>query len=1063
MPRLVSSTSLRDIKREDRLREDRDARYNESRRNGRRSRSRSNDRERGGGSGYRDSYRDSYSSRRRSRSRSPNDGRRPGQREANSARQPAAATVAPPPGTSSTSGTSLSSTTSGSGVGVLTTALDSDSFDKEAVMKGLEQQMLLHKQRIEKQQQQRKLGEKIAAVAAVAAAAKAQKWSLEEDDEEMEDVVVASAANGTGGAVKMEVEEEEDPLDAYMQSVDAQVKTIRKTDLARMQEGGTKKKTGESDQLKKDNSASVTFVNAVKGSHKLERKNDRGEVIEQDQDALEWSSEEEEEDLKTTMNNVANKQKKLVQTVDHKSIKYPPFKRNFYQEVPEIANMTDEEVKVYQAEMEGIKTRGNPPKPIKNWAQCGVSKKELDVLKKSGYAKPTPIQAQAIPAIMSGRDVIGIAKTGSGKTLAFLLPMFRHILDQPPLEEGEGPIALICAPTRELALQIHKEAKKFAKSMGLVSVCVYGGTGISEQIAELKKGAEIIVCTPGRMIEMLAANNGRVTNLRRTTYVVLDEADRMFDMGFEPQVMLIVDGVRPDRQTVLFSATFPRQMEALARKILVKPVEILVGGRSVVAKEVEQHVMVLSEDEKFFKLLELLGRYSPLGSTLIFVDKQEKADNLLKDLMKASYMVMALHGGIDQFDRDSTINDFKKGNVPVLVATSVAARGLDVKNLILVVNYDSPNHYEDYVHRCGRTGRAGNKGFAYTFLTTDQQRYSVDIVRALEASEAQVPPDLKLLFETYKARMAGEGKQVKGYGGFSGKGFQFDESEKTAAKEAKKAQKAALGLNDSDDEDEEGNIDQHIEDLFKSTRRVKDGGATAPGGVSMPVVIPGPAPTVVVVQPGGTVPDVAPPVMGVGIGGGAFIPVATPVYKVSKEAGKHLEAAKRAASKIAAAKAADPTKDSFQLATEAVMRGNTLGAPAVSKATIAAQLADRLNARLNYVAEEKPAEEVVVDKFKTFEEDLEINDFPQQARWRVTGRETLAQIAEYSDAFLSVKGTHILPGKEPAEGERKLYISIEAPTELSLSKARAEVTRYIKEELLRIAQQPVNRGRYKVV
>jgi ATP-dependent RNA helicase DDX46/PRP5 len=203
--------------------------------------------------------------------------------------------------------------------------------------------------------------------------------------------------------------------------------------------------------------------------------------------------------------------------------------------------MTSEEVELYKEELEGIRVKGkNCPKPIKSWAQCGVSKKELDVLRKLGYDKPTPIQCQAIPAVMSGRDLIGIAKTGSGKTLAFLLPMFRHILDQPPLADGDGPIALIMTPTRELCMQIGKDSKKFTKSLGLSHVCVYGGTGISEQIAELKRGAEIIVCTPGRMIDMLAANNGRVTNLRRVTYVVLDEADRMFDMGFEPQVIIFV-------------------------------------------------------------------------------------------------------------------------------------------------------------------------------------------------------------------------------------------------------------------------------------------------------------------------------------------------------------------------------------------------------------------------------------------------------------------------------------------------------------------------------------------
>lgn len=224
---------------------------------------------------------------------------------------------------------------------------------------------------------------------------------------------------------------------------------------------------------------------------------------------------------------------------------------------------------------------------------------------------------------MSGRDLIGIAKTGSGKTLAFLIPMFRHILDQPRLESGDGPIAIIMTPTRELATQIYGQCRKFTKYLShtgrgeaaqgggkdtrLRVVAVYGGTPISEQIGDLKPGAEIVVCTPGRMIDMLAANSGRVTNLRRCSYVVLDEADRMFDMGFEPQVMRIIDGIRPDRQTVMFSATFPRIMEALARRILDKPIEVQVGGRSVVCKEVEQNVVVIPDDDKFLKLLQILG------------------------------------------------------------------------------------------------------------------------------------------------------------------------------------------------------------------------------------------------------------------------------------------------------------------------------------------------------------------------------------------------------------------------------------------------------------------------
>jgi len=202
-----------------------------------------------------------------------------------------------------------------------------------------------------------------------------------------------------------------------------------------------------------------------------------------------------------------------------------------------------------------------------------VSILRSDVITNLGYEKPTPIQAQAIPAVMSSRDIIGVAQTGSGKTIAFLLPMFRHILNQRPLEKMEGPIALILSPTPELATQIFRDCKPFLKALELRASCVYGGPPIKEQIAQLKTGAEIVVCTPDRMIDLLAANSGRVVNLQRVTYIVLDEADRQFDMGFEPQVMKIIGNVHPGRQTVLFSATFPEQMEALARKILKRPID----------------------------------------------------------------------------------------------------------------------------------------------------------------------------------------------------------------------------------------------------------------------------------------------------------------------------------------------------------------------------------------------------------------------------------------------------------------------------------------------------------
>ncbi|KAI8439594.1 hypothetical protein MSG28_013321 [Choristoneura fumiferana] len=944
----------------------------------------------------------------------------------------------------------------------------------------------------------------------------AKKWSLEDDSgDEAEE---AEAKEKAAAEEKKEAEDEIDPLDAYMQEVQQEVRKVNQMDQQRGLTVPTNGGTG------------IVILTGTAKKKVSEQKN-KGELIEQNQDGLEYSSEEENEDIKDTAANLASKQRKELAKVDHSSLEYMPFRKAFYTEVSELARMSPEEVEAYRTELEGIRVKGKGcPKPIRTWAHCGVSKKEMDILKKLNFEKPTPIQAQAIPAIMSGRhiltdkflhiiiiiimsaeirplldigpppkalhtdrscafrihrdpatltrDLIGIAKTGSGKTLAFILPMFRHVLDQSPLEDTDGPISLIMTPTRELCMQIGKDIRKFAKSLGLRVVCVYGGTGISEQIAELKRGAEIIVCTPGRMIDMLAANSGRVTNLRRVSYIVLDEADRMFDMGFEPQVMKIIDNIRPDRQTVMFSATFPRQMEALARRILQKPIEIQVGGRSVVCKDVEQHVAILEDDAKFFKLLELLGLYSQLGSIIVFVDKQENADSLLKDLMKASYSCMSLHGGIDQFDRDSTIVDFKNGKVKLLVATSVAARGLDVKQLVLVVNYDCPNHYEDYVHRCGRTGRAGNKGFAWTFLTPEQGRYAGDVLRAMELSGAVVPPTLRALWDSYKDAQEKDGKKVHTGGGFSGKGFKFDESEAQAATEKKKYQKAALGLQDSDDEDVEGDLDQQIETMLAAKKIVKE----------IKVYFSTKTPQA---QTNRKTGFGAPGAPGAAAAGGAGADV-------------KLELARRLASRINSGQGAGaehrappagrrghpeggairphahhgPCAKSARIATTILLAN-----PAVKQQclclyccvsvwrvqpakTVAEQLAAKLNTRLNYQPRDESANEPAEEVFRKYETELEINDFPQQARWRVTSKEALALISEYSEAGITVRGTYVPPGKNPPEGERKLYLAIESSQELAVAKAKSEITRLIKEELLKLqtsAHHMVNKARYKVL
>lgn len=530
---------------------------------------------------------------------------------------------------------------------------------------------------------------------------------------------------------------------------------------------------------------------------------------------------------------MANKKKKKeIPAVNHAKVEYEPFRKQFYHEPSNLADMTEEEVANLRHELEGIKVRGlDVPKPVQKWSQCGMGVQTLDVVDRLGYESLTAIQAQAIPAIMSGRDVIGVAKTGSGKTVAFLIPMFRHIKDQRPLESMEGPIGLIMTPTRELATQIHKDCKPFLKALGLRAVCAYGGAPIKDQIAELKRGAEIVVCTPGRMIDLLAANAGRVTNLRRVTYVVLDEADRMFDMGFEPQVVKIMTNVRPDRQTVLFSATFPRNMEALARRTLKKPVEIVVGGRSVVAPEITQIVEVRNEDQKFFRLLELLGNlYSDEANedvrALIFVDRQESADNLLKELMRKGYPCMSIHGGKDQIDRDSTIEDFKAGIFPVLVATSVAARGLDVKQLKLVVNYDAPNHLEDYVHRAGRTGRAGNTGTAVTFLTEDQERYSVDIAKALKQSGQEIPEPVQKLVDAFLEKVRA-GKEKASTSGFGGKGLERLDQERESAR-MRERRTYKTGEEGEEEEEKDGKAEKDDERFNKALSSVQSAAAPAP-------------------------------------------------------------------------------------------------------------------------------------------------------------------------------------------------------------------------------------------
>ncbi|EPS62515.1 hypothetical protein M569_12274, partial [Genlisea aurea] len=711
---------------------------------------------------------------------------------------------------------------------------------------------------------------------------------------------------------------------------------------------------------------------------------------------------EEDEDDEDFMKRVKKTKVEKLTIVDHSKIEYPAFRKNFYIEVKEISRITTEEVALTRKELE-LKIHGKDvPKPIKTWHQTGLSTKILDIIRKMNFEKPMAIQAQALPVIMSGRDCIGIAKTGSGKTLAFVLPMLRHIKDQPPLVSGDGPIGLIMAPTRELVQQIHSDIKKFAKVAGLSCVPVYGGSGVAQQISELKRGAEIVVCTPGRMIDILCTSAGKITNLRRVTYLVMDEADRMFDMGFEPQITRIVQNTRPDRQTVLFSATFPRQVETLARKVLNKPVEIQVGGRSVVNKDIEQLVEIRPEEERFFRLLEILGENYEKGKILIFVHTQDNCDALFKELIRHGYPCLSLHGGKDQTDRESTLSDFKSNVCNILVATSIAARGLDVKELELVVNFDVPNHYEDYVHRVGRTGRAGRKGKAITFLSKEEDRYAPDLVKALELSEQVVPADLKELADGFMAKVNQGIERAHGTG-YGGSGFKFNEEEDEVRRAAKKAQAKEYGFeedkSDSDDEDEgirkAGGEISHKAVLAQ---------ATALAAASKPPQIAGAA---------------ALPALG-----GLSIPGAATAAAVVPGAG-----------------------------------GLPAGGTDAAAAARATALAAALNLQHNLA-------KIQADALpEHYEAELEINDFPQNARWKVTHKETLGPISEWTGAAITTRGQFYPPGRAVGQGDRKLYLFIEGPTEVSVKRAKAELKRVLEDITNQALSLPgaAQTGRYSVM
>mmetsp|Transcript_29078 Transcript_29078/g.43947 ORF Transcript_29078/g.43947 Transcript_29078/m.43947 type:complete len:496 (+) Transcript_29078:1721-3208(+) len=477
--------------------------------------------------------------------------------------------------------------------------------------------------------------------------------------------------------------------------------------------------------------------------------------------------------------------------------------------------------------------------------------------------------------------------------------------------------------------------------------------------------------------------SGKILSLQRVTYVVLDEADRIFDMGFSSQIGAILAAVRPDRQTVLFSATFPKAVELVARKSLQYPIEVLVGGRSVASDNVKQYAEVVEEDSKFLRLLQLLGEHADQGKVIVFVSTQAKADSIFEQLLRCGYLSLSLHGGKEQEDRDSTISDFKRKDGPaVLVATGVAGRGLDVPSCRCVINYSAPNHLEAYVHQVGRTGRAEKSGLAYTFVnSTDEALYAPIVVRALtETGQAEnASKELKDLSDSFKKKVErGEAKYAGS--GFKGKGFSYDSTELSEAQKLARLEKREALI-------EAGLIDPDEDD-----------------GVSS--------------DPMNALTDQDENKMGV-------------------------EATIDATNESVHEKAKEEIQVPEKLTPE------LLALPGMKQAILkkAGIIQDSSNSDNSL---DSSLGQIVQLGNNHFLQEMEINDYPREARWKVTQKDTTSRLQDEFQTAVTLKGSYFPPGRTPENNERRLYLHLEATSERILKNCVLEIQRLLNEETLRV-------------
>ncbi|KAM5181136.1 ATP-dependent RNA helicase DDX3X isoform 2-T2 [Mantella aurantiaca] len=436
-------------------------------------------------------------------------------------------------------------------------------------------------------------------------------------------------------------------------------------------------------------------------------------------------------------------------------------------------------------------TGSNCPPHIESFHDVNMGEIIMGNIQLTRYTRPTPVQKHAIPIIIEKRDLMACAQTGSGKTAAFLLPILSQIYADGPgdamkhLKDNgrygrrkQYPLSLVLAPTRELAVQIYEEARKFAYRSKVRPCVVYGGADIGQQIRDLERGCHLLVATPGRLVDMM--ERGKI-GLDCCKYLVLDEADRMLDMGFEPQIRRIVeqDTMPPKgvRQTMMFSATFPKEIQILARDFLEEYIFLAVGRVGSTSENITQKVVWVEEMDKRSFLLDLLNATGKDSLTLVFVETKKGADALEDFLYHEGYACTSIHGDRSQRDREEALHQFRSGKSPILVATAVAARGLDISNVKHVINFDLPSDIEEYVHRIGRTGRVGNLGLATSFFNEKNINITKDLLDLLVEAKQEVPSWLENMAYEQHHKSSSRGRSKSRFsGGFGARDYRQSSS-----------------------------------------------------------------------------------------------------------------------------------------------------------------------------------------------------------------------------------------------------------------------------------------------